>query len=124
MQARFYDDVLEPTIPSSLFLAGPTARGVRRTAWRAAALAWLEERHFGGTVLLPEFREGLFEELAPKVFGAGPSPVPGMRAISHNILRWETDAIERAAVVLFWADRQTSSPVVNSDASDRKRRSF
>ena len=28
------------------------------------------------------------------------------------------------AAVLFWADKQTSSSVVNSDASDRKRRSF
>lgn len=25
-----------------------------------------------------------------------------MRAVSHDILRWETDGIERATVVLFW----------------------
>ena len=28
------------------------------------------------------------------------------------------------AAVLFWADRQTNSSVVKSDAGDRKRRSF
>ena len=28
------------------------------------------------------------------------------------------------AAVLFWADRQTNSPAIKSDAADRKRRSF
>lgn len=103
MMTRFYDDPLEArAIPSSIFLAGPTARGVKRTPWRADAIAWLEAHGFTGTVLLPEFRDGLFDELAPQVFGAGPSPVPGMRAISHNVLRWETTGIEQATVVLFW----------------------
>jgi len=103
MVTCFYDDDVEVrALPSSIFLAGPTARGVRRTAWRAEALRWLEAQGFEGTVLLPEFRDGLFDDLAPRVFGARPSPVPGMRAISHDVLRWETTAIERASVVLFW----------------------
>lgn len=103
MHVRFYDDALaEAPIPRSIFLAGPTARGVLRTPWRAAALAWLERRGFDGTTLVPEFRDGLFDELAPRVFGAPASPVAGMRAVSHNILRWETTGIEHASVVLFW----------------------
>lgn len=103
MKLCFYDDSLEDrALPSSLFLAGPTARGVRRTPWRAEALQWLESRRFDGTALLPEFRDGLFDELAPRVFGQRPSPVPGMRAVSHEVLCWETTAIERASIVLFW----------------------
>ncbi len=73
-----------------------------RTRWRAEALAWLAAHRFRGTVLLPEFRDGLFEDRAPVVFGAPASAVPGMRAVSHNVLRWETAGIERATVVLFW----------------------
>lgn len=103
MDVLFYDDALaEAPIPRSIFLAGPTARGVLRTPWRAEALGWLERRGFDGTALVPEFRDGLFDELAPRVFGAPSSPVPGMRAVSHNILRWETTGIEQAKVVLFW----------------------
>lgn len=103
MDLWFYDD--EP-LPfgrgSSIFLAGPTSRGVQRTAWRREALELLEARSFTGTVVLPEFRDGLFEVRAPIVFGAPASPVPGMRAIAHNVLHWETAGIEHASVVLFW----------------------
>jgi hypothetical protein len=100
---RFYDDTLgEPFSGASIFLAGPTSGGVLRTAWRAEALQLLQDRGFTGTVLLPEFRDGLFEQNAPRVFGAPASPIPGMRATSHNILHWETTGIERATVVLFW----------------------
>ncbi|MGZ3423198.1 MAG: hypothetical protein ACXWUG_04825 [Polyangiales bacterium] len=103
MIERFYDDdVAECALPASIFLAGPTSRGVLRTRWRAEALEWLTARGFAGTVLLPEFRDSLFDQRAPQVFGSPASPVPGMRAISHNILRWETTGIERATVVLFW----------------------
>ncbi|MBI2373352.1 MAG: hypothetical protein HYV07_05080 [Deltaproteobacteria bacterium] len=100
----FYDDPIdeEREIPSSIFLAGPTARGVRRTPWRTEALSLLEGIGFGGTVLIPEFRDGRFEDLAPRVFGGGASPVAGMRAVSYNVLRWETIGIERSTVVLFW----------------------
>lgn len=54
MRTLFHDDVLDgKLIARSVFLAGPTARGVLRTAWRAAALAWFDAHHFTGTVLLP-----------------------------------------------------------------------
>lgn len=65
MLAFFYDDPLqERAIPRSIFLAGPTVRGQGRTPWRAEAMAWLEARGFDGTVLVPEFRQGSFDELA------------------------------------------------------------
>lgn len=104
MRLRFYDDAFEGdgTIPSSIFLAGPTARGVPRTPWRAEALERLRGRGFDGTVILPEFRDGLFERRAPVVFGGCASPVPGMRPVSFGVLAWETTGIERSRVVLFW----------------------
>jgi hypothetical protein len=103
MHSLFYDDVLaDAPIPQSIFLAGPTARGVGRTAWRAEALALLAARGFTGTAILPEFRDGTFDELAPRRFAEPASPIAGMRATSHNILHWETTGIERASVVLFW----------------------
>ena len=111
MRTWFYDDPLaDVPIPSSIFLAGPTARGVRRTPWRAEALAWLEARGFGGTVVVPEPREGLFDDVTSRVFGRAPSPVPGMRAVSHDILRWETTGIERVTVVLFWMPFAIAAP--------------
>jgi len=103
MKTLFYDDDLgDAPIARSIFLAGPTARGVPRTAWRAEALERLAASGFDGQVLLPEFRDGLFDEHAPRVFGGKPSPAPGMRPVSFNILRWETTGIERSTVVLFW----------------------
>jgi hypothetical protein len=103
MACLFYDDVLDGRpIAKSIFLAGPTAQGVRRTPWRADVLAKLDARGFDGTVLLPEFRDGLFEDRVKIVFGAPESPVPNMRATTYNILRWETTGIETSSVVLFW----------------------
>jgi hypothetical protein len=103
MITRFYDDEA-PTapIPCSIFLAGPTAAGIRRTPWRAESVAWLAAHGFAGTVILPEFRDGLFEERAPVVFAAARSPVPNMRDRSYGILAWETANIEHATVALFW----------------------
>jgi hypothetical protein len=73
-----------------------------RTPWRADALALLEKHAYSGFVLIPEFRDSPFLEAAPRVFGQGVCPVPGMRVTTYNILRWETAGIERATIVLFW----------------------
>lgn len=105
METLFYDDDLDRQLSdrgASIFLAGPTARGIQRTPWRAQTLSLLAGHGYRGTVLLPEFRDTPFDEAAPRVFGHGQSPVPGMRATTYNILRWETTGIERASVVLFW----------------------
>ncbi|MGC4119591.1 MAG: hypothetical protein QM765_34470 [Myxococcales bacterium] len=105
MEQFFYDDPLEAlrSAPApSIFLAGPTSRGVRRTAWRAQALELLQRGGYPGSVILPEFRDGLFDERAPQRFGAGQSPVPSMRTVSFNVLTWETTGLEAASRVLFW----------------------
>jgi hypothetical protein len=103
IETRFYDDILDGApIPRSIFLAGPTAQGVRRTPWRAEVLEKLAKRGFAGTVLLPEFRDGLFLERVADRFGAPASAIPSLRATTHNILHWETTGIEQATVVLFW----------------------
>ncbi len=100
---RCYDDALgDEEIPHSIFLAGPTAQGVVRTPWRAHAIAWLDAHGFSGTIIVPEFRDGRFEDHVEERFGQPPSIVPGMRATSCNILRWETCGITTVTVAMFW----------------------
>jgi hypothetical protein len=106
VRTLFYDDqplaaLLAEDAPS-IFLAGPTLRGARRTPWRAVALALLAARGYDGAVLLPEVRDGRFDDAVARLFGAGASPVPHQRVTSYNILAWETAGIEGASVVLFW----------------------
>jgi hypothetical protein len=103
MKTCFYEDAApEAAVPGSIFLAGPTARGIGRTPWRAYALEWLAARGFAGTVFVPELREGLFDARIPVIFASARSPVPGMRDVSYGVLAWETAGIEHASVVLFW----------------------
>jgi len=106
MRTFFYDDrPLEDHLAEtsrSIFLAGPTARGVPRTPWRQRVLELLASQGYDGAVVIPEFRDEPFEQAAPRVFGHHGSPVPGMRAVSYDILHWETTGIERSSVVLFW----------------------
>src|SRR6478735_751140 len=102
MQLLFYDDDVEAQLaaaPRSLFLAGPTARGVARTPWRSRAIELLEELGYPGFVVIPEFRDGQFDRHAPEVFGRGDSPAPALRQRSFNVLRWETCGIERSTKV-------------------------
>jgi hypothetical protein len=104
MQTIFYDDLAPSApIPRSIFLAGPIANGICRTPWRAQVLDYLTIQGFMGTVILPEFRAGLFAELAPGRFRTDEVPTPsGMRTTSYNILDWETAGIELSTLVLFW----------------------
>lgn len=106
MRTLFYDDQdLEPRLagaPRSIFLAGPTARGVPRTAWRARALTLLAGLGYDGLVVLPEFQDGRFAERAPGVFDRGECPAPNLKRQSFHVLRWETTGIEHVRTVLFW----------------------
>jgi hypothetical protein len=100
----FYDDQdLEAQLQAggrTIFLAGPTARGVARTPWRARAMERLDG--VDGLVVIPEPRDGTLDGIMARLFDHGQSPVPGMKAQSYNVLRWETCGIERSALVLFW----------------------
>lgn len=102
LNVLFYDDPapVKPVRPS-VFLAGPTRRGARRTPWRAAALDLLEDRGFPGTVTVPEFRHGTFQDLAPSVFGSSEA-VPGLSPVQSGVLAWETAGLASASTVLFW----------------------
>jgi hypothetical protein len=106
VRGLYYDDQdLEAALSGaspSIFLAGPTARGVMRTPWRQAALERLAGLEFPGAVVVPEFRAGTFDDLRARVFGGGESPVPHLAPISHAILDWETRGIEGVTAVLFW----------------------
>jgi hypothetical protein len=105
MQTLFYDDHdLEQYLAGqrSVFLAGPTARGVQRTPWRARAIELFESHSYDGVLVLPEFRDRPFEERVKEVFSKPESPVPGMQARSFNVLHWETRGIELTKTVLFW----------------------
>lgn len=103
MTPIFYDEPdLEGRLRGqrSIFLAGPTARGVNRTAWRAQALELSKD--FDGIVVLPEFEQTLFDIGVRTRYCHGECPVPGMRVESYNVLHWETQGIELVTTVLFW----------------------
>jgi hypothetical protein len=106
VRSLFYDDDdLEERLRAggrSIFLAGPTARGVPRTPWRARAMELLGGNGYDGLVVIPEPRDAAREGEMARIFDRGESPVPGMRAQSYNVLRWETCGIERSGLVLFW----------------------
>jgi hypothetical protein len=105
MQTLFYDDQdLEGRLAGapSIFLAGPTARGVQRTPWRGQAIELFERAGYAGTLVLPEFRDRPFAERVGPVFGKPESPTPTMRSRSFNVLHWETRGIELTRTVMFW----------------------
>lgn len=113
MRVLFYDDTLNLMTPNSIFLAGPTMRGVVGTPWRAEAIQWLKCEGFRGNVIVPEFRDALFSDKVDKRFGDVPNSdswVPGMSSTSCNILNWETLGIEGATVVMFWMPFSTNLP--------------
>ena len=105
MRLLFYDDRSLATGladgEAPIFLAGPTSQACR-THWRIEALELLESRGFTGAVILPEFRDRAFSEVAANHFAGEICPVPGMHPVSYNILKWETYGIEHASCVLFW----------------------
>lgn len=113
MRTIFYDrrdltQALSGT--TSVFLAGPTARTGGRTAWRARAIERFGAARFEGALIIPEFEARSFAVAAPLDYAAPESPAPSMRAVSYNILAWETTGIEHASVVLFWMPFDLGSP--------------
>lgn len=91
MQTLFYDD--RPLVPlltdaePSIFFAGPTSKSCR-SRWRLDAVELLADREFAGTVVITEFRNWLFSEVATAHFASEACPVSGMRPVSYNILDW------------------------------------
>lgn len=75
------------TVRKTLFLAGPTDRGNRPTAWRQEALQILQDLNYDGHVFIPEAEGGKWNG-------------------DHETQNaWEHEALERADAIVFWVAR-------------------
>lgn len=81
---------------SSVFLAGPSSD----TRWRNTAFDALRVGGFRGRIVIPEFRNGIFDK--SRFDDGKPSTVPGMSRSSERILDWETAGIENSSVLMVW----------------------
>lgn len=85
MQVIYAREPLPTTVSRTIFLAGPTPRSAEVASWRPEALKLLES--FDGQVFVPESRDGQYE------------------AEYDSQVSWETEALNRADVILFWVPR-------------------
>ncbi len=76
------------TVTSSIFLAGPTPRGLERDSWRPEALALLEELGFDGVVFVPEPEDG------------------GWTRDYIGQVDWEERGLNMADAIVFWVPRE------------------
>lgn len=74
-------------VPNSIFLAGPTPRSDDVKSWRPEALKLLAQQDFEGHVFVPESSDW------------------GWLGDYDGQVRWEWEALGRAACVLFWVPR-------------------
>ena len=72
----------------SIFLAGPTPRGMAQVSWRGNACKKLEEYGFDGVVYVPEY-----STWKPK-------------ADYVDQAMWEREALTEATIIAFWVPRQ------------------
>jgi 8-oxo-dGTP diphosphatase len=75
------------TVQKTLFLAGPTERTGRPTAWRQEALKILNDLSYDGHVFIPEAEGYVWND----------------KCDEQNA--WEHDALSRADAIVFWVDR-------------------
>lgn len=102
MKTIFYDDdSIESFEPRSIFLAGPTAQGVIRTAWRQQALQLLARLRPEGLLIVPEFRDTVFDRSRFDNRRKRPL-IPGLSSATQAILEWETNGIDHCDVLLVW----------------------
>lgn len=81
---------------ASVFLAGPSSEH----RWRPDAVRMLRDGGFSGTIIIPEFRSGVFDK--SRFDDGQPSSIPGMSRSSQKIMEWETRGIENASLMLVW----------------------
>lgn len=92
MQVVYAREPLPTSVTRTIFLAGPTPRkDTGGASWRPTALTALEEAGFDGHVFVPESRDG----------EAGFD--------YDDQVGWETDALNRADVILFWVPRDMAT---------------
>jgi hypothetical protein len=76
----------------SIFLAGPTPRSNSVTSWRPQALRIIEDLGFDGYVLVPEPRNGSFEN---------------WDYIAQ--VEWEIQGLETCSKIVFWIPREMAT---------------
>lgn len=81
------------TFEKSIFLAGPTPRDERVDSWRPAALGHLIAQGYNGTVIVPELEGGALDWAKLEA------------SRRSEVIEWETDALLRAGVIMFWVPR-------------------
>ena len=72
----------------TIFLAGPTPRDIDTVSWRGDAVRIFAEMGFDGTLLIPEPRNGTFDNFE---YGAQ--------------IDWEQEGLEQADTIMFWIPR-------------------
>lgn len=91
MQVIYAQEPLPTTVKKTIFLAGPSPRTDEDLSWRPEALRLLELMKYDGHVFSPEPRDGKFQDYVGQI-------------------EWETAALERADVILFWIPRTKMMP--------------
>lgn len=92
MHIVYANEEFPSVVTKSIFLAGPTPRDGSVASWRPEALQHLNEYGFDGHVFVPEPRNGTFE------------------ADYFEQVEWESQALSRADVIVFWVPRSASLP--------------
>lgn len=91
MQVVYAQEPLPTKVKKTIFLAGPSPRTDEDLSWRPEALRLLELLKYDGHVFSPEPRDGKFQDYTGQI-------------------EWETAALERADVILFWIPRTKMMP--------------
>jgi len=73
----------------SIFLAGPSPRGLGEYDWRKDACACLRDMRFDGTVFIPLPRDGVYR----------------MDFDHAAQIDWELDHLEKSGAIVFWIPR-------------------
>ena len=70
---------------NSIFLAGPTPRRNDIPSWRERAISYLNGLHFTGSIISPEYRDGIFER----------------QIVYKEQIEWEEEGLTSAGCILF-----------------------
>lgn len=89
MKTIFARESLEGVEGKVLFLAGPSPRSAVVASWRKEAVRLIEERGWEVTVLVPEDRDGVWDESIDFV----------------EQIEWEEAGLRRADCIAFWIPR-------------------
>lgn len=88
MRAIYAKEPLPEKIENGIMLCGPTTRDITVPSWRPAAFSWFDYFKFPGTLFIPEPRDGICNFTT-----------------YEEQVDWESEALEKAKVILFWIPR-------------------